>query len=75
MMTIQFNHRYVAMFWFFGGLFFTWNRNIDIGKSGNIARYAMLFMVLAQVSLGIVTLLAAGYHWPHYIKRVLLFSS
>ena len=43
MMTIQFNHRYVAMTT--GCLvicFFSWNRNIDIGKSGTVARYAML---------------------------------
>ena len=65
MMTIQFNHRYIAMTTgFLVVCFFTWNRNIDIGKSGNIARYTMLFMVLTQVSLGIITLLSAAWLRP-----------
>ncbi len=62
MMTIQFNHRYVAMTTgFLVVCFFAWNRNIDIGKSGNVARYTMLFMVVIQVSLGIATLLSAAW--------------
>ena len=62
MMTIQFNHRYLAMTTALIVIFFfIWNRNINIGKSGSFARYAMLFMVLAQVSLGIMTLLSAAW--------------
>jgi heme a synthase len=62
MMTIQFNHRYLAITTATLVLsFFWWNRRINIGKRGSIARYSMLFMVLTQVGLGIATLLSAAW--------------
>ena len=62
LMTIQFNHRYLAMTTAFCVVcFFFWNRKLQIGNSGTRALYCMLFMVILQVSLGIATLLSVAW--------------
>ena len=59
MMTIQFNHRYLALTTAFLTIcFFFWNRKLELGRSGSIARYCMISMICIQVFLGIATLLS-----------------
>ena len=62
LMTIQFNHRYLAMTTGFLVIcFFFWNQKLPLEKRGTYARYSMLCMVVIQISLGIATLLSAAW--------------
>ena len=78
-MTVQFNHRTLAIttallilcFWYFLG-------RTKLSRWGNIARHAMFFAVILQVTLGISTLLT--FVWvplasAHQMGAVVLLSS